>query len=325
MNEPEILARFEAQLDPAQPEAAPGVAIIGYGEVSTVFALAELPGRVCKRMAGFRDGEAVESYTGVVRRYLEFLAAEGVRVVETAIVPIERRRSAPVVYLVQPRLAAEGLGNHLLRCADDARLRTCLDAILSPIGRLLRANRARRDGRSVTVDAQLSNWHFGAAGRDAGDPVLIDMGTPFMRKDGVDEIGVELFLAPVPPGVRAFYRRARAVEHYLDAFFDARSLLVDAVANFHKEGRPDRIGLALERVNRWLAEDVPDLGARPIRAEDVDRYYRSDAKTLELYLRARRLDRFVRTRLLRQRYDFILPGAIRRSTPRAGGGSRTSR
>jgi len=312
LNAHDVLARFEAQLDPARPAAAPGVAIIGYGEVSTVFALAELPGRVCKRMAGFRGREAVAGYTGVVQRYIDFLEAEGVRVVETALLPIERRGRAPVVYLVQPQLAAEGLGNQLLRCADDAALRARIDAVLARIGRLLRSNRERRDGRSVTVDAQLSNWHFGTAEPDGGDPVLIDIGTPFMRKDGVDEIGVELFLAPVPPGVRAVYRRAHAVEHYLDAFFDARSLLVDAVANFHKEGRPDRIPLALERVNRWLAEDVRDLGGAAIRAEDVDRYYRNDAKTLELYLRARRLDRFVRTRLLHQRYDFILPGAIRR-------------
>ena len=312
MNEHEVLARFEAQLDPARPAAAPRVAIIGYGEVSTVFALGDLPGRVCKRMAGFRDGEAGERYTELVQRYIDFLEAEGVCVVETAILPIERRGRAPVVYLVQPGLAAEGLGNHLLRCADDAALGARLDALLARIGRLLRSNRERRDGRSVTVDAQLSNWHFGAAERSGGSPLLIDIGTPFMRKDGVDEIGVELFLAPVPPGVRAFYRRARAVERYLDAFFDARSLLVDAVANFHKEGRPDRIALALERVNRWLAEDVPDLGGPAIRADDVDRYYRNDAKTLELYLRARRFDRFVRTRLLHQRYDFILPGAIRR-------------
>ena len=59
MSERDVLARFEAHLDPARPEAAPGVSIIGYGEVSTVFALAELPGRVCKRMSGFRDAEAV--------------------------------------------------------------------------------------------------------------------------------------------------------------------------------------------------------------------------------------------------------------------------
>ena len=312
MNEQDVLARFETQLDPARPAAAPGVAIIGYGEVSTVFALAELPGRVCKRMAGFADEKAAAHYTELVQRYIALLEAEGVRVVETALLPIERRGRAPVVYLVQPQLAAEGLGNHLLRCADDAALRARIDAVLARIGRLLRSNRERRDGRSVTVDAQLSNWHFATAEPDGGDLVLLDIGTPFMRKDGVDEIGVELFLAPVPPFVRAVYRRAHAVERYLDAFFDARSLLVDAIANFHKEGRPDRIELALERVNRWLAEDVPDLGGPAIRAEDVDRYYRNDAKTLELYLRARRLDRFVRTRLLRQRYDFILPGAIRR-------------
>ena len=104
----------------------------------------------------------------------------------------------------------------------------------------------------------------------------------------------------------------RAVERRSDAGVGVRCVLTDAGANVHKEGRPDRIPLGRERVNRWLAEDVPDLGGRPIRAEDVDRYYRSDAKTLELYLRARRFDRFVRTRLLRQRYDFILPGAIRR-------------
>jgi hypothetical protein len=308
LSERDVVARFEAHLDPARPEAAPGVSIIGYGEVSTVFALADLPARVCKRMAGFRDAPAAAHYAKTVRRYIDLLEAEGVRVVETAILPIERRDRAPVVYLVQSELAAAGLGNQVLRCADDAALRACLDAVLLRIGRLLRSNRARDDGRSVTVDAQLSNWHF----EPDGAPVLIDIGTPFMRKDGVDEIGVELYLAAVPPGVRAFYRRARAVERYLDAFFDARSLLVDAVANFHKEGRPDRIPLALERVNRWLAEEVPDLGGRPIRAEDVDRYYRNDAKTLELYLRVRRLDRFVRTRLLRRRYDFILPGAIRR-------------
>jgi hypothetical protein len=142
--------------------------------------------------------------------------------------------------------------------------------------------------------------------------VLIDVGTPFLRRAGVDEIDLELFLAPVPPIVRGWYRRNRAVERYLDAFFDPRRLWIDAIANFHKEGRPDRIPLALARVNRWLAADVAALGARPIAAADVDRYYRNDASTLALYLRARRLDRFVRTRLLRRRYDYVLPGAIRR-------------
>jgi uncharacterized protein DUF6206 len=310
VNDADRLAAFEAELDPARPEATPGVEIVGTGEVSAVFALAALPGLLCKRMAGFRDAADAAHYVSVVERYLALLAAGGVRVVATDVVPVERRGRPPVVYLLQRRLGSTGLGHQLLRDADDATLATCIDAVLACIGRLLHANRARSDGRAVTVDAQLSNWHFDPV--PGGAPVLIDVGTPFMRADGVDEIGVDLFLAPVPPGIRAIYRRARAVEQYLDAFFEPRSLLVDAVANFHKEGRPDRIPLALERVNRWLADDVADLGGRPIAREDVDRYYRRDAQTLELYLRARRLDRFVRTRLLRQRYDFVLPGAIRR-------------
>jgi hypothetical protein len=302
------LARFEGELDPAQPAAAPGIEIIGYGEVSTVFSLAVLPGSVCKRMAGFRDAQAAGRYVEVVSRYLALLEAEGVRVVSTQIVPIERRARPPVVYLLQPRLDATGFGNQILKHGADAQLVACLDRVLASVGRLLRSNLERHDGRSVTVDAQLSNWHF--AGE--GEPLLIDVGTPFMRRDGVDEIGAELFLAPVPPGIRVYYRRARAVERYLDAFFDPRRLFVDALANFHKEGRADRIPLALERVNRWLREDVPALGGAAIRPEEIDRYYREDARTLELYLKARRLDRFVRTRLLRGRYYFILPGAIRR-------------
>ena len=303
------LAEVERELDPAHPSATPGLEILGCGEVSAVLSLASLPGRVCKRMAGFREARAAERYVEVVRRYLALLEAEGVRPVETHLVPVPRPGRAPVVYLVQPRLADEGFGNQILKRDDEAALVACLDRILASVGQLLRANRKRDDGRAVTVDAQLSNWHFADP---IAEPLLIDVGTPFMRRDGVDEIGTEIFLAPVPPGIRGLYRRARAVERYLDAFFDARRLLVDALANFHKEGRPDRIPAALARVNRWLLEEVPDLGGAPISRDDVDRYYRADAKTLELYLTARRFDRFVRTRLLRQRYDFVLPGAIRR-------------
>jgi hypothetical protein len=133
-----------------------------------------------------------------------------------------------------------------------------------------------------------------------------------MRCHGVDDMGIELFLAPVPAPMRPLYRRARLVERYIDDYFDARTLLIDLLGNFHKEGRADRIDMVLEHVNRWLSGPGADLHARSITRESVDRYYRKDARLLELFLRVRRLDRFVRTRLLRQRYNFILPGLIRR-------------
>jgi hypothetical protein len=306
-----ILERFETSLDPARPTAS-GAEIIGYGEVSTVFAVRDLPGRLCKRMAGFRDEAAARRYVAVVRRYLDLLQEAGVRVAPTDLLPLGVPGRRPVVYLLQPRLDPGRIGNQLLRSAADAVLLACLDRILAHVRDLARANRTRSDGRAVTVDAQLSNWSFEPEGDGVGPPLLVDVGTPFMRLHGVDEVGTELFLAAVPPLVRAYYRRTRAVERYLDAFFDPRRLLVDLLGNFHKEGRPDRLPLAIDHVNRFFAERAADLGVRAILRPDVDRYYANDASVLELFLRVRRLDRFVRRRLLRRPYAFILPGRIRR-------------
>jgi hypothetical protein len=303
------LAAFERVLDPACPTARPGVELLGWGEVSAVLGLPDLPGWVCKRMAGFRDEPAAERYLAVVRRYVETLAGDGVRVVDTRLVPLRIGSRRPVVYLLQPRLDPSRLGHQLLRTAPDEALGACLEAALDVVLRVHRANRARGDGRALGVDGQLSNWHY----PDAGEPALLDVGTPFMRLHGADELDVELFLAAVPPVARAWYRRQRAVERYLDDYFEPRRVLVDLLGNFHKEGRADRLPFAVARANRWLDAHAAELeDARPIAADAVSRYYQRDAAQLELFLRARRLDRWLRTRLLRQRYDFVLPGPIRR-------------
>jgi len=307
------LQRFEEQLDPAQPTAGDAsVEIVGYGEVSTAFALATLPHAICKRMAGFRDDAGVVRYTEVVRRYIDWLTQLGVAVAETQLVPVRTSGGGHVVYLVQPRLPPAGLGHNLLRQADDTTLCACLDAVLAIIATLMRCNSAATDGRTITVDAQLSNWYFDVRDGVVGAPVLLDVGTPYMRLHGVDEVGVDIFLAPIPPVIRCYYRRQRAVERYLDDYFDTRHILLDLLGNFYKEGRPDRIPLALAHVNRWLATTAADLGAAPLDAAAVARYYAKDAAALELFLKARRVDRFIRTRILRQRYNFILPGPIRR-------------
>jgi len=308
-----LLQRFEEHLQPSQPTAgAEPVDIVGYGEVSTVFRLAGLPGHVCKRMAGFRDAAAVQRYIDVVQRYIERLTVLGVPVAATVPVSVRTPVSGEVVYLLQPQLDGAGLGNHLLRTAGDGVLLAAIERVLAIARTLLLANRAARDGRAVTVDAQLSNWHFPVAGDSVGVPTLIDVGTPFMRLGGVDEMGIELFLAPVPALMRPLYRRLRLVERYIDDYFDPRTLLIDLLGNFHKEGRSDRIDLGVTCVNRWLGGPGAELDARPITRGAVDRYYRKDAQLLELFLKVRRLDRWVRTRLLRGRYNFILPGPIRR-------------
>lgn len=321
-----VLDRTEARLDPGNPEEGGHVSVIGYGEISVALAIAELPGLVCKRMSGFSGPSSVSQYLDLVTGYLAELAEVGIQVAPTTPVPVRRPGRPPVVYLVQPRLAGESLGNSMLRWADDATVAAALRLALDAVARLARRSAERTDGIEVALDGQLSNWSFPDAttvGRPVGapegepepalaEPILIDIGTPFIRRDGRHAMDREVLLAPVPPGLRAYYRRAGLVEAYLDDYFVPRTVALDMLGNFHKEGASERLGLGEGIVNEWLAgADIP--GPRePIHITEVAEYYRKDADLLALYLRLRRMDRFLRTRLMRREYDYVLPGTVQR-------------
>jgi hypothetical protein len=304
------LVDLERRLDPAQPEAAGGVRVLGHGEISVALTTGALPGLACKRMAGYADAASVRDYLALLAAYLDELTAAGIRVVPTRALPVQRPDRPPVVYLVQPLLDADALGNRLLHTADDAGLAAAIRAALDAVAGLARHSAGRGDGVEVALDGQLSNWWYGDP--DHG-PVLIDLGTPFLRRAGRHALDRELLLAPVPPGARAYYRRQGLVEAYLDDYFVPRTVALDLLGNLHKEGAPHRIAVALAAVNAWLA-DTPDLpGPRdPITPGEVDAYYRKDADLLALYLRVRRVDRFLRTKVLRRPYDFVLPGHVAR-------------
>ena len=303
-----VLSETERHLDPADPEAGGRVAVLGYGEVSVALSITALPGIVAKRMSGFADAAAVTSYQDLLDTYLRVLRQAGIRVIETQALAVVRPGRAPVVYLVQPRVPADSLGNARLTTGDDNEVAAAMDAVLGAVAQLAGHTSHRTDDLEVALDGQLSNWSFGAEGA----PLLIDVGTPFMRHRGRHSIDREFLLAPVPAGIRAYYRRRRLIEAYLDDYFVPRLVALDLLGNLHKEGAQDRIELGIEVANEWLATtDLP--GPRePITRADVDAYYRKDADLLALYLRLRRMDRLVQTRALRRTYDYVLPGEVTR-------------
>ena len=298
----DALADLEARLDPARPEAA-GVRVLAYGEISAALVVDDpaLTGVVAKRMAGFRSDEQVRRYLSLLTEYLSRLSGEGVVVLPTQAESVARPGAPPVVYLLQPLVEPESLGHHILVTAGDDELEATISAVLSALGRLLDRNGEHPEDQ-ISVDAQLSNWSFATA----QDPVLLDVGTPFIRRHGRHSFDAEIVLAAVPPLLRAYYRW-RVADSYMDDYFAARSLCLDLLGNFAKEGAGERTGVGLGVVNAWLAA----RGERQVSERDVADYYRSDAATLELFLKVRRADRSVRG-LLHQRYDFILPGPVRR-------------
>lgn len=325
-----VLEHTERRLDPANPESGGHVTVLAYGEISAALTIDELPGLVCKRMAGYPDTPSVSTYLDLVDEYLMELAAAGISVVPTEAIPVHRPGRPPVVYLVQPRMDAHTLGHKQLHATDGDDLASVISQVLESVALLAQRSAARTDGVEVALDGQLSNWSFAAAGpasrapatrADSGaaasstaatpQPVLVDVGTPFIRRNGRHSLDARVVVSPAPPGIRALLLRFVA-DSYQDDYFVPRTVALDLLGNFHKEGAPHRIESGLAVVNQWLATaDIP--GPRePITATEVADYYRQDARLLGLFLQARRADRAIRTKVLRQGYDFLLPGKVAR-------------
>lgn len=279
-----LLEDLEAGLDPAHPN----VEVLAYGEVSAALLIPELPGTVAKRMSGFRDASMAQAYCRLLEDYIGQLRATGIEVVDTDVVTVERRNRPPVVYLLQPLLT--DLGNQLLHTVP---LQPLIHSVMDRV-QLLHERTAQPE---MAIDAQLSNWSFAT-----GSPVLIDVGTPFVRQDGRYLFDQEILLSAIPPGLRAYYRRKGDIAKYMDDYFVPRLVAVDLLGNFLKEGAAQRLPEGIHVVNEWLGRD-------PITQAEVEKYYKADAATLELFLRVRRMDRGLK-RLLRRDYDFVLPGKV---------------
>jgi hypothetical protein len=197
-------------------------------------------------------------------------------------------------------VAQDRIGHSIMRTADDATheqlLHRVLDAMLT-----VRENAIE----DVAVDAQLSNWYLASGTGEL--PVLLDVGTPFVRRGGRQAMDAEIILSTAPAPLRPIFRRLGTVHAYFEDYFEPRTAAVDLLGNYHKERRPDRIDAALAVVNQRLEP----LGASPITRREVDHYYRSDARLLGFWLQARRAERAIRLRTGRG-YDFILPGRVQR-------------
>jgi hypothetical protein len=304
----ETLADFESGLDLLKPEGRHhGTRVLDYGELTVVLVLSTLPGRAVKRVSGFADETEASQYAESVRRYIGLLEGRGIPVVETDVFSVTGKTS--VVYLVQPLLDRGRIGNSLLHSASTDELSGIIERILDRIASSLRANEQDPDGLEVTADAQISNWYFP---EDGTSPLLLDVGTPVMRVGGEIKASSGFIYRSFPQPIRWVLERIQIVEDYYRDYFDLRLNITDMLGNFVKEKAAHRLPEGVKIVNRWLDRQPEGRHVDPFTLEEIERYYKSDAFLLELSLKARRVTRFIQVRLLRRRYDYILPGKIER-------------
>lgn len=279
----------------AAPSKAPqdtGLDVLGYGEISLVIGWpGGNPEVACKRLPVFPSPEAADRYRNRFDSYLGLLVERGVQPVPSEFRTVEAGAGRVVGYVVQPVLSSTALGPNVLRAADPDPGHPLLGAVVEAVREVV-------DDRTG-LDAQISNWTHDAEGLR-----YLDVTTP-MRFDavGVIDLDTNLFLAAYPWALRAAIGRFVA-PGVVGAYRDARHVLVDLAANLEKEGLSAWIPAALEVINATVSPAVT--------LEEVQRYYRSDARLWEAMLKLRRADRWWQRRVRRRGYPFLLPGHIDR-------------
>ncbi len=309
-----ILQDFEKQLNPTKINKSHiPVQVLGYGEISTVIAFDHpmLKNMAFKRMPIFSSCQQTNDYAKLYFYYNEKLTSIGLTIPPSDAYCVEGHNGIYVAYLSQQSLNPLSIGNKILHTHEDKQILILLAKIINHMKKVWHHNDQNPDFL-VGLDAQISNWaikNFDLEQKITENTELwfIDTSTPMMRISGKEQINPLLFLKSAPPGLRWILKQF-FLQDVLDRYYDFRQVAIDLVANLYKEQRPDLISKALQIVN----QEAKDYLDTPITEKEVSSYYNEDKFIWAFYLSARRLDRFFKTKIFGKRYEFILPGKIKR-------------
>lgn len=271
--------------------SARGLDVLGYGEISLVVGWPPgSPTLAYKRLPPFGSLEAARRYERLFDEYLDTLTGRGVVPVHSEF-HLHRCDDEVIAYVVQPVLDGDVLGPRLLAGAEPDPDHPLITGVIEAVSNVC-------DERTG-LDAQVSNW----AMVDGGLRYL-DVTTPMSFDDnGLPLMDMGVFLAAYPWALRGVIGRFVA-PGVVGAYRRPRHVLVDLAANLIKERLRDWVPAVVEAVNRHLDEHVS--------VEEVERYYRSDARMWEVLSRLRSADRWWQRTVRRRTYPFLLPGRVER-------------
>ncbi len=276
--------------------------VLGYGEISTVFALGDDTDHAYKRMPLFDSCRAAEVYADNYRRYCGWLKETGLTLPEDRTEIIEIPGRPVVLYIVQKQLSGERFAHQIARNALEEEMEPLIRYIVAGIGKVWRFNAEHQPELELAIDGQLSNWVL----TEDGTLYYIDTSTPLFRLSGEEQLDPELFLKSAP-GFLRWIIRWLFLKDVMNRYYESRQVFIDLAANLYKEQRPDLVPLTVEIINRELGSELD-----PLKVEEIEKYYKEDKFIWTLFLAFRRFDRWLKTTIFRKRYEFILPGKIER-------------
>ena len=315
-----LLQEFERGLDPLKPEDSKVPChVLGYGEISTVFEIqAEgFQDLAFKRMCAFRSEEELQSYLATFTEYNRRLESDiGLHLPPHGYAVFVCEAGYPVFYIIQKKLTPASISSKALHHLVPPEATALFLAVLSELNKVWQYNRSH-PAAQVGIDGQLSNWAI--EGFDPYHPGLpqqvtlfyIDTSTPISTQGGVEQMDPELFLRAAPPYL-VWILRLLFVQDVMTRYYDPRKVIIDIIANFYKEGKPELIPDVVACANDFIAHQGSDLNIQPVTEKEVKSYYQEDKLIWSLYLSMRRFDQFIQKKVLQRDYPYILPGKIKR-------------
>ncbi len=296
----ETLRKFEQGLNPQAPEKSTVKAEVkGYGEISSIFSVAGIAGWVFKRLPLFATVAEAEKYAANYQRYTAALQDAGLHLPADSITIVEGERV--VLYVGQEEIAKENFCHNLLHSLQASDNIIMIGQLLTQINKVFNYNQHHRPAMELSIDGQVSNW-----ARVNRQIVFVDTSTPLFKHHGKEQLDPELLLNSTP-GILKWIIRRFFLQEVMDRYYDQRLVFIDLLANLHKEQKPELISEALQAANNQLPDNLEKISRK-----EVDNYYKEDKFIWQLFLSFRKIDRWFTNNILGRRYQFILPGKIKR-------------
>lgn len=315
----EILHKLEKAIDTVHPERGKvPINILGFGEISLVFELVNDDQPIAyKRLPIFDSETQVNRHVLAYNIYHQILQRLRLNIPAFDAIWVQSQKGNIILYCAQEKIPVETVGHKIIHHSiNEKEIHTLILLIMREMHKIWAFNQ-RSDTLKVGLDGQISNW--GVIDYNPQDPrisehdhlIYLDTSTPMFRRHGIEAMEPILFLKSAPFFLR-WLLKVLFLEEVVDRYYDWRLVTIDLVANFFKEQRPELIPGILEVINNFFLDEATKLNIIPLSFEEVKKYYDDDQQIWVIFQNARRLDRYIQTKLFRKQYDFYLPGKIKR-------------
>jgi len=315
----EVLKKLERSIDIYNPENGEvHIKVLGFGEISLVFELlSDVEPIAYKRIPIFDNEKQVKRHIWAYNEYNRILNQDvGLNLPQYDVAWFKDDEDKIQFYCVQEKISPESVGNRVIHQVNDDDIQTLILLVMREMKKVWEYSK-NHETIDLGLDGQISN--FMLVGYDPDNPKIdmntkltyIDTSTPMFRTNGIDAMHGELFLKSTPSFLR-FIVKAPFLDEVVDRYYDWRLVTIDLIANFFKEQRPELIPGIIHQVNKFFKEEASEFNIEQITFEEVQKYYKNDKMIWVIFQNARRIDRFIKTKLFKKRYDFYLPEKIKR-------------